>query len=66
VRVHINGEEKDIAGDATIADLIAGLGLAGRRVAVELNRNVVAAAAWQTTRLGEHDIVEIVQFVGGG
>ncbi|HYC55166.1 MAG TPA: sulfur carrier protein ThiS [Candidatus Binatia bacterium] len=66
MRVQINGEESDVDAGATIADLVARLGLGGRRVAVELNRDVVSADAWSTTSLRSGDVLEIVHFVGGG
>ncbi len=66
MRLRINGEERDLADRSTLADLIASLGLAGRRVAVELNRDIVRADAWPERLLAEGDVVEIVHFVGGG
>jgi len=66
MRLRINGEDKDVAEGATVADLLATLGLAGRRVAVEYNREVLAAGAWNAQRLAEGDVLEIVHFVGGG
>jgi len=66
VRVHINGEEKTIEEGTSVADLVAGLGLAGRRVAVEYNRQILRASDWAATLLREDDALEIVHFVGGG
>jgi sulfur carrier protein len=36
------------------------------RVAVELNRTIVARKDWDKTRVGAGATLEIVQFVGGG
>ena len=66
VHVNVNGEEREIDAGATLASLVAALGLAERRIAVELNRDVVAREEWPSTELKAHDRVEIVQFVGGG
>jgi sulfur carrier protein len=66
VRVSVNGEQQEIEAGATVVSLLATLGLTGRRVAVELNRRVVVRSAWPETELRENDVVEIVQFVGGG
>lgn len=66
MRLKINGEDRDFADVATVADLVAALGLAGRRVAVERNRDVVPASAWGATALADGDVLEIVHFVGGG
>jgi len=71
MRLTVNGEAKEIAGatpDAavTVATLVAVLGLAATRVAVEVNRKIVRRANWPEVALAEGDAVEIVHFVGGG
>jgi sulfur carrier protein len=62
----INGEEKTFAEPLSLAELIQQLGMKGDRVAVELNREIVARAHWTETRLNDGDRLEIVHFVGGG
>ena len=63
--LRINGEERSSAA-ATLAALVAELGMKGDRVAVELNREIVPRARWEATALREGDELEIVHFVGGG
>lgn len=65
MRLLINGEEKDIAA-ATVAELVAQLGMKPDRVAVELNREIVPRDRWPSAPLRDGDKLEIVQFVGGG
>jgi thiamine biosynthesis protein ThiS len=62
----VNGEERPIGEGNTIADLLAELALGGRRIAVELNRDIVPAAEYASRAIREGDHIEIVQFVGGG
>jgi len=64
--VRVNGEEHAVASGASVADLLAQLGLAKERVAVERNRQVVPRAAHAETRLEPGDALEVVTFVGGG
>lgn len=66
MRLELNGEDKDVEDGATVATLVAGLGLGQERVAVEVNRKLVKRATWAETPLAEGDVVEIVHFVGGG
>ena len=66
MRLVINGEAREVQGVATLSLLLERLGLKPDRVAVELNREIVARELWAETRLGEGDRIEIVQFVGGG
>lgn len=63
---YVNGEERRIEAGRTVADLLAELRLGGRRVAVELNRDVVPAAEYASRAIRAGDTIEIVQFVGGG
>jgi thiamine biosynthesis protein ThiS len=66
VRVMVNEEPRSLADGATVADLVAGLGLGPRRIAVEVNRAIVPRAEYAATRLRDGDAVEIIHFVGGG
>jgi thiamine biosynthesis protein ThiS len=62
----LNGERREVAAGASLAQLIETLKLAPERIAVELNQSVVRRAEWTTTELKESDRIEIVHFVGGG
>jgi sulfur carrier protein len=66
VHVIINGEAQTLTAGLTVADLIGQLGLNQRRVAVELNREIVARERYGERALSEGDQIEIVHFVGGG
>jgi thiamine biosynthesis protein ThiS len=62
----VNGETRPLAGPMTVADLLATLGLDGRKVAVERNEAIVPRSAYAATRLEPGDSLEIVHFIGGG
>jgi len=66
LHVVVNGEAHEIPAGSTVTDLIARLGLAGRPVAVERNREVIPRARHAETLLGDGDRLELVTFVGGG
>jgi sulfur carrier protein len=66
MRLFINGDEKSFADSLSLAQLIERLGMKGDRVAVELNREIVARTQWPETNLNDGDHLEIVHFVGGG
>ncbi|HJQ84081.1 MAG TPA: sulfur carrier protein ThiS [Candidatus Binatia bacterium] len=66
MHVIVNDEPRTLATGATLADLVASLGLGPRRIAVELNRAVVSRADYAATALHDGDAVEIIHFVGGG
>jgi thiamine biosynthesis protein ThiS len=65
-QIILNGESYAVSGDDHLVSLIDSLKLKRARVAVEINREIVPKANWDRTRLAAGDIVEIVNFVGGG
>ena len=66
MRLVINGNEQRFEESLSLAQLIERLGMKSDRVAVELNREIVARPQWSETSLKEGDTLEIVHFVGGG
>jgi thiamine biosynthesis protein ThiS len=66
MKIHINGESRDVLAATTLAALLEQLGMKSERVAIELNRNLVPRQEWASTNLAEQDRLEIVHFVGGG
>jgi sulfur carrier protein len=66
VKIHVNGEAREIQDQTTVRGLIELLDLAGGPVAVERNGEIVPRADHASTSLSEGDVLEIVHFVGGG
>jgi sulfur carrier protein len=66
VHVTINGEPQALSDRVTVADLVTQLGLNTRRIAVEVNRHIVAHDRYAAHALADGDQIEIVHFVGGG
>jgi thiamine biosynthesis protein ThiS len=66
ITVTLNGEPRELAAGMTVADLLQHLGAPTIGVAVERNRQVVRRADHASTQVESGDIIEIVQFVGGG
>ena len=63
--VKINGEETNAVGK-TVAEYLAESGYDLKRVAVELNGDILPKAQYDSTVLQGGDSVEVVSFVGGG
>ena len=66
MRVIANGDPVELPDGATVDDLLAALGLGGKWVVVERNREPVARHELATTVLAEGDRVELVRAVAGG
>ena len=65
MRIEVNGQGRETAA-TTILALIEELSLDPRKVAVELNLEIVPRSLHATTPVSEGDKIELVQFVGGG
>jgi sulfur carrier protein len=66
MNVTINGERQTLSVQTSIDRLIEQLGLQGRRLAVEVNLEIVPRSEYGRRLLAEGDVVEIVQAIGGG
>ena len=66
MKIFINGESEELPDDATVAALVEKFRLVPKRVAVEVNREIVPRASYDQTSLHDGDRVEVVTFVGGG
>ena len=62
----LNGETRHTPAAVTVADLLHTEGLAERRVAVEVNGEIVPRGLHASHALSEGDRVEIVHALGGG
>lgn len=65
--ITLNGKPRELPDDvATVRHLVELLELTGRKIAVEQNGEIIRAEAHERTTLKSGDVVEILQFVGGG
>ncbi|WP_147695272.1 sulfur carrier protein ThiS [Vogesella mureinivorans] len=66
IQIQLNGEAHALPAGTTVATLIEQLGHAGRRVAVEVNREIVPKSRHAEHVLADGDVVELVHALGGG
>jgi sulfur carrier protein len=66
MNIIINGEPKTVPNDFTAAQLIDHLGLQGKRLAMEVNLEIVPRSMYTTHRFAEGDKIEVVHAIGGG
>lgn len=66
MQIMLNGSPRDCAQGITVAQLLAEAGYGERRVAVEVNREIVPRSMHIRYALSEGDHVEIVHAIGGG
>ena len=65
-QITLNGGPRPLANLNMVSDLIAELNLDPRKVAIELNQNIVPRSAYATTPIMDGDAIEVVGFIGGG
>ncbi len=63
--VKINGEELNVSG-TTVAQYLIESGYDTKRVAVELNGDILPKNQYEITVINDGDNIEVVSFVGGG
>ena len=65
-KILLNGEPREIAEGSSVSDLLSAAHLADRKVAVEINREIVPRSLHAHRIVLEGDQVEIVRAMGGG
>jgi sulfur carrier protein len=66
IQVLVNGAARAFERPMPVADLVAALALAGKKIAVEKNGEIVPKSAHGATMIADGDRLEIVVAVGGG
>ena len=66
MHILVNGEPHDVPSGLSLTGLTEHLGLSGKRLAIEVNEDLVPRSEHAEHRLAPDDRVEIVQAIGGG
>ena len=66
IKIKINGKIKIIIDKITLHQLIIDLKIPIRKVAIELNREIINKKNIKKIKLRNNDKIEIVHFIGGG
>jgi len=66
MQIEVNGDSIELAEGATLVDLLAQMELTGKRVAIELNLEIIPRSEHGQTELKSGDKLEVVHAIGGG
>jgi thiamine biosynthesis protein ThiS len=66
IPIVVNGEPREVAAGASVADFLAAIGRDPRSVAVELNGYILPRVRYAARPLAAGDRIEVVHFVQGG
>ena len=66
ISVYVNGAKTDISQNTSLRALLNQLEIAGEKVAIERNLEIVPKSLYAETILTDGDRLEVVHFIGGG
>jgi sulfur carrier protein len=66
MHVTLNGSTRELPDNLSASELLLTLGLAGKRLALEINQEIVPRSAFDSHIIQPGDRVEIVHAIGGG
>jgi len=66
ITIVLNGSEKQVENNISVSQLLEELGLSEKRLAVEINQQIIPRSSFTGHIVSEKDNVEIVQAIGGG
>jgi thiamine biosynthesis protein ThiS len=66
ITIVLNGDDKQVDNNTNVSQLLEKLDLTEKRLAVEINQQIIPRSDFSSRILNEKDNVEIVQAIGGG
>jgi len=66
IKIKVNGKVKSIFDNYKMSDLVKNLKIPLKKVAIELNQEIVDKKSINNINLKKNDKIEIVHFIGGG
>ena len=66
IEIRVNGKVKSISDKYRMSDLVKNLKIPMKKVAIELNQEIIDKKKISKTTLKKDDKMEIVHFIGGG
>ena len=66
MEIIVNGEDKQVPDSCTAQKLVEIMGLTGKRIAMEVNLEIVPRSTYNSHTFNAGDKIEIVHAVGGG
>jgi len=66
ITITLNGKPKSIEQELTLTALLHKLDLNPAAVVIEQNQKIIKRDSWAAVQVKANDIIEIINFVGGG
>ena len=66
MQINLNGEKRTISNSTNLVSLLSELSIDPKKVAVEINLQIIPKSCFLDTKINEGDNIEIVHVIGGG
>ena len=66
IKIKVNGKFKTVLNNSKLSDLLKNLNIPIKKVAIELNQEIIDKKRTSNIKLKKGDKIEIVHFIGGG
>ena len=66
IKIKVNGKVKTVLNNSKLSDLLKNLKIPLKKVAIELNQEIIDKKRTSNIKLKKDDNIEIVHFIGGG
>ena len=66
IKIKVNGKVKAVLNNSKLSDLLKNLNIPLKKVAIELNQEIIDKKRSTNIKLKKDDKIEIVHFIGGG
>ena len=66
IKIKVNGKVKTVLNNSKLSDLLKNLNIPIKKVAIELNQEIIDKKKSNNIKLKKNDKIEIVHFIGGG
>ncbi len=66
IKIKVNGKNKSISDSYKLSDLLKYLKIPMKKVAIEVNEEIIDKKKTNNIKLKKNDKIEIVHFIGGG
>ena len=66
IKIKVNGKVKTVLNNSKLSELLKNLKIPIKKVAIELNQEIIDKKRTSNIKLKKDDKIEIVHFIGGG
>lgn len=66
MKIIVNGQTMTVSENLTAIELLEELGMAGKKLALEINEEIIPRSSFTDHKINKADKIEIIHAIGGG